>query len=455
MHARQIATWLGASALVVVAAALTISSAVAQPASQPASQQAAASSAPAPSVAGSLPKACMGGSGCPGSTCPASITPASAVLPTAACPANGESQDGVDTFSWNEFIALNWPAMKGCVADPSKTILKIDSKNQGPVVWQTQASVDDVFVAPGKAPAAWCGGAQIAELFAGKPHVMGHNSKGPLLPEKHMLTLDTTGPTDIKAVGGVVTDPSGRWLRFERLMDQTEYKAIVGNKWYSASVLGKLQSITLPTGSLELKSAWKILTPAEIAGGRYYTTTAIVYNDEKGDKSPGPNPVTLGLVGLHIIQKTPQQSGFFWSTFEHVDNDTVFANPGSKEPVNTQTAKKPYTELDTKTGKPLNPPIPMKRVTPIPADPALNAYYQKLLAGSVFANYRLISTQWGTGFNPLGKPKSVANLITEVFVQSVKTKQGGEGCLACHLNATANNTIKTVTDHSFMFLEAK
>ncbi len=441
MQTRQIAAWLGASALIAVAAAFTMSSAYAQ---APVAAPKAAAKA----------EFCQGGGGCAGSKCQTAITPASAILPTAACPANGESQDGVDVFSWNEFIALNWPAMKGCVADPAKSILKVTSKDQGPVVWQTQASADDVFVDAGKTPAAWCNGAQLAALYAHTPRIMSHASKSPELNGKHLLTLGT-GPTDIKAVGGVVTDPSGRWVRFERLMDQTEYKAIVGNKWYSASVLGNLKSITLPTGSLELKSAWKILTPAEIAGGRYYTTTATVYNDAKGDKSPGPNPVTLGLVGLHIIQKTEAQSGFFWSTFEHVDNDTVFANPGSTEPANTQTAKQPYTELDPKTGKPLNPPIPMKRVTPIPADPKLNAYYQKLLAGSVFANYRLISTQWGTGFNPLGKPKSVANLVTEVFVQNVKTTQGGEGCLACHLNATANNAIKTVTDHSFLFLEAK
>ncbi len=166
--------------------------------------------------------------------------------------------------------------------------------------------------------------------------------------------------------------------------------------------------------------------------------------------------MTLGLVGLHIIQKTEAQQGFFWSTFEHVDNDKVFANSGSKETPNTQTAKKPYTELDTKTGKPLNPPIPMKRVVePIAANPDLNTYYQKLLAGSVFANYRLISTQWGVGVNPFGKPKNVSNLVIETFVQDLKTKTGGEGCLACHLNATANNTINTNTDHSFMFLEAK
>ena len=167
-------------------------------------------------------------------------------------------------------------------------------------------------------------------------------------------------PNGVQAVGGVVTDQAGRWLRYERLMNQAEYQAIVGSKWYQLSVLNGLPSITLPTNSLELKSSWKILTPAEIASGRYYTTSAIVYNTPDHAPSPGANPVTLGLVGLHIIQKTKSQPGFFWSTFEQVDNDKVFFNPHSTAPVNKQTAQKPYTEL-MQNGTPINQPVQIKR----------------------------------------------------------------------------------------------
>jgi hypothetical protein len=220
-------------------------------------------------------------------------------------------------------------------------------------------------------------------------------------------------------------------------------------------VLNRISSLTLPTGSIEFKSAWKILTPAESASGRYYTTTATVYNTPDGAKSPGPNPVTLGLVGLHMIAKTPTRPGFLWSTFEQVDNDSVFFNPNSQAPVNTQTAKKPYKELNP-NGKPINPPIQIKRDTPVGADPQLNAYYQQLLAGSVFANYRLVSTQWQFGGAPQGAPPHVANIVIETYVQqaSNKAKNPSTGCFACHINATAKNG-KTNTDHSFLFLEAK
>ena len=191
---------------------------------------------------------------------------------------------------------------------------------------------DDFFVAPNKTPAKWCTGGALGALFANNPRVLRTRRR-----RKHRQKPSPgsqaryPSPTDVKAVGGVVTDQGGRWLRYERLMDQAEYGAIVGSKWYRLGVLDYITSLTLPTGSLESKSAWKILTPAEIALRRYYTTTATVYNTPETAKSPGKNPVTLGLVGLHIIQKTPQQAQFFWSTFEQVDNESVFFNPGSND----------------------------------------------------------------------------------------------------------------------------
>jgi hypothetical protein len=410
------------------------------------------------SPASPQPPDCGQGGGCPGSTCSQSITAASATVPASACPAHGESQGGVDVFSWNEFVAFNWPASANCTANTSKSILSVKSGAQGPVVWQTQMSADDVFVAPGQTPAAWCKGPTLAALLSNKPRPLLHTAKA--TPAAHLLGgpfAQISEPTGVEAVGGVVTDQSGRWLRYERLMNQTEYNRVVPTQWYRLSVLNKLSSITLPNGSIELKSAWKILTPQEIAGGRYYTTVATVYNTPDGKPSPGKNPVTLGLVGLHIIHKTPQQSGFFWSTFEQVDNDKVFFNSTSKAPINTQTATKPYVELNP-NGTPHNAPVQIQRVTKVPATPSLNAYYQSLLAGSVFANYRLISTQWQTGGAPQGVPPGVANIVIETFVQSVSSPNSGKtpytGCLACHANARAVNN-RTVTDHSFLFLEAK
>jgi hypothetical protein len=426
---------------------------------------------------------CKGGTGCAASACPTSIGPKQSAVPVSACPFGGENQNAVDIFSWNEFIAFNWPATQSCAADTAKSILDIKTGNQGPVVWQTQMGSDDIFVASGASPAPWCNGKSIAALFAKQPIDLSHTAQTAAPPQSlaHLQSA-ISQPTDVKAVGGVVTDQSGRWLRYERLTNQTEYTAIVSNNWYKLSVLNGppvLASLTLPPSSIEFKAAWKILTPDEIAGGRYYTTQAIVYNTPDRQKSPGANPVTLGLVGLHILNKTPSPGGFFWSTFEQVDNDTVFFKPHRTGPYNKQTAREPFTELDP-NGKPINAPVQIKRLHKIAANPALNAYYQKLLAGSVFANYRLISTQWQTGLVRVGVPPNVANIVIETYVQNASSKPqalralpadffpplppghravgaagaAATGCLACHLNATAKNG-KTITDHSFLFLEAQ
>lgn len=455
----RIAVWLGLFAAFVIAAGAGTAANAAPPAN-----------------------ACSGGAGCAGSTCAASITSAQATPPADACPAHGENQNAVDIFSWNEFVAFNWPATRNCMPDTNKSILAIKPGNQGPVVWQTQMASEDLFVASGQTPAPWCGGAALAALFANQPVDLLRTAQTAAPPQslEHLASV-ISPPTDVEAVGGVVTDQSGRWLRYQRLTNQTEYTAIVGHNWYKRSVLDGIKSLTLPVGSVEFKSAWKILTRSEIAGGRYYTVQAVVYNTPDGAKSPGPNPVTLGLVGLHIIHKTPTQGGFFWSTFEQVDNDTVFIDPLKGGPYNKQTAKTPYTELNP-NGTPVNAPVQIKRNNKIAANPALNAYYQKLLAGSVFAHYRLVSTQWQFGGAPQGAPPNVANIVIETYVQDAATTAVAaralpasffpapapghpaltailgatppSGCLGCHLNATAANGT-TVTDHSFLFLEAQ
>jgi hypothetical protein len=146
----------------------------------------------------------------------------------------------------------------------------------------------------------------------------------------------------------------------------------------------------------------------------------------------------------------------FWATFEQNDNDKVFATPGSGTPPNKDLAAKPYVELDASCNG-INTPTNIQRVTPIPSDPAINTYYQQLLSGSVFSNYRLVSTQWTAGTDLRGTPPNVANITLETYVQALKTPiHGGDatGCMACHLNATTRVKGQS-SNHSFFFLEAK
>jgi hypothetical protein len=419
--------------------------------------------APSPALAIAKPVECPPPGTCPGSTCLDSISFAATTVPVDACPREGEFQSDVDIFSWNEFIALNWPADPStCTATNQKSILDVRSGDGTVAVWQTYMPSSGVFVDPKSKPAAWCSG---TALTSG-PREMRMVAKATRHASRfgaHFAAIAEPEKDVLEAAGGVLTDhglkdgKGGRWVRYERLMNYDEYQTITSKGWWNKAGL-KGQTIVLPdspTGAIEIKSAWKVLTPAEISSGKYFTIMATVYNTPDGAASPGPNPVTLGLVGLHIIHKTRSAPNFFWSTFEHADNDTVFFDPKSNAAPNTQTAKSPYTELN-QDGTPHNPGVQVKRTHPINTADPINRYYRQLLGNSVFSNYKLISTQWTTGGAPQGTPAWVANITLETYVQDLSVPSGKTqmtGCFACHMNAVSS--INTPSDHSFLFLEAR
>jgi hypothetical protein len=87
--------------------------------------------------------------------------------------------------------------------------------------------------------------------------------------------------------------------------------------------------LAFPDQSIELKTSWKILTATEIAGQTFYTTKGAV-------KAPGKDclkDVTLGLVGMHIVTKTPTHPEFIWATFEHKNNAPDCANTNAQPPL--------------------------------------------------------------------------------------------------------------------------
>lgn len=244
-------------------------------------------------------------------------------------------------------------------------------------------------------------------------------------------------------------------------MNQVEYNYIVPDRWNAVQLQAMMdanQPIRIPQGAIEVKASWKVLTPEEISGNTFFTTQAVVCNTPDGQRTPcNEKPVTMGLVGLHLVLQTADGGTMFWSTFEHNANGTTFFDPTSTAATNSDFATQPYTELDASC-KAINEPTQIKRLTPEPASQELNTYYQQLLAGSVYANYRLISTQWATGFGPSFTPANVANITLETYAQDISSGNA-TGCFTCHYKATSR--IKNAagqrqdSNHSFFFLEAK
>jgi len=74
--------------------------------------------------------------------------------------------------------------------------------------------------------------------------------------------------------------------------------------------------LEFPIGSVAVKSAWVDVTglpPALVQ--RLYTRTALV----KRAAGDGCARLTVGLVGLHIAQKTASRPQWIWSSFEQKD----------------------------------------------------------------------------------------------------------------------------------------
>src|SRR3954447_2787589 len=62
-----------------------------------------------------------------------------------------------DNFSWESFIALNWPASsaRGVPSDPNNPSIFFHSPNGAPVVWGTYKDSFDLFGQQDKRPSPW------------------------------------------------------------------------------------------------------------------------------------------------------------------------------------------------------------------------------------------------------------------------------------------------------------
>jgi hypothetical protein len=91
---------------------------------------------------------------------------------------------------------------------------------------------------------------------------------------------------------------------------------------------------------------------------------------------------------------------------------------------------------------------------------ALNSTVQAELAGTVWANYRLVSTQWpnGPGTVPQGCafggfcPGNLTNTTMETFVQNVKFSGS---CMNCHNSAQTAGTPAASANFSYLLQGAQ
>lgn len=352
-----------------------------------------------------------------------------------------------DELSWQSFIALNWPLTAG--GQPAARLT-----DEGTLLWETYSESYEVFKPDGSPPDPYGAPRQTLPAItdAGLP-----NSGSDVLPAQQHRVLHNISAVDSldvvdevnQAFSSPLWDQNGNAVHYEVLMNQPEYDYIAQNELYNlqgqvafAAANGGVVQLpsgrfgTSDLGAIEVKLAWRILTPDDIPA-RYLVRRAFIIVE-------GPvrwQEVSVGLVGMHISHKTVSSPQWIWSTFEHVDNLNVdsFAAFG---PDAADHPKRPsfydpdceYCPVNVVPKADANGVLKtqVSRTVPIPkATQAYNAEVQALLrsAGSPLQYYELINTQWPT--EPTAPPAA-----TYSYPENITNKSGGRPTPVYLINST-------------------
>ncbi|RJE77172.1 hypothetical protein BGP78_09735 [Pseudoalteromonas sp. MSK9-3] len=272
-----------------------------------------------------------------------------------------------DHYAWQLFVSLNWPANeKRCKPNKKKWL-----GEEGPVVWEVWREKTQTFLADAQTPKSWKLGCDQGNVIA--------------LP---------SGVYSIEEDEGVY-------------VNRTQYNYTRDNKLYSLDqqerlVANGVEDLSFPLGSKSVKSSWVVIN--EIDKPRYHWHEAI----RNGET------VIYGLTALHIVSK--ENPTWFWSTFEHVDNESRWSQV--------------YPEAF------LGWQVPSKDSA---ACPSYNLSCNEIpvgyeLEGTKWKYFRLRGTQ--TGFvDTRGRPTLLTNSRIEY-----KFDQQTMSCISCHAAATKGLT---------------
>jgi hypothetical protein len=359
-----------------------------------------------------------------------------------------------DLWSWQAFLAVNWPTSNG--GQPASSIAGYDAGNIP--AWSTWHESTSIYLPHGATPPACATQTGVATatlattrnlagfVRAGVPappaaaaaktgralfnvSAVGEliNGHAPVTPSKssHISEVD-------QAFTGPLFDQNGNPTFYEILLDNHEVGYLCANKLYS--IAGQIDFSTDPnnkvqfpagqwqtngSGAFELKLAWRILDPKKDKADRFFHQPAQVLIDGAW------TPVEVGLVGMHIAHKSQSSPQWIWSTFEQVDNlatDQV-ANPGLNPSYFNPNCPTCLVNVQPVGANPANHPTQALRMIPIPPDKQeLNREAQAALhaQNSVWQYYQLIDTQWPT--NPSALPISPGDTN---LPESIDNKSGG------------------------------
>ncbi len=228
--------------------------------------------------------------------------------------------EAYNRYSWQAFMAINWPVAKDGKAKPKFT-------DKGDPSWLGWKEAFQVYRADGQKPAPW-GAPRTESGLKINEKILSNNDARILLSSKtptHPDNFNIDDETD-QAFAGELFDQNGNVVVYEVLMNQIEFDYVVENELYNLngqlnfSSTGAIADFPAGDydnqylGAVEIKFAWKVLEDTD-KKERYFENEAYVYN-----KDSVLVRKHFGLIGMHISQKTPTGKQWVWSTFEHIDN---------------------------------------------------------------------------------------------------------------------------------------
>lgn len=400
---------------------------------------------------------------------PPALNPQMAPVPSA------QTNAAVDCFMWQSFIYLTWPAQQGQRGQPNTSA---SYGAPGAIVWETFKTHDEVFLPNAATPAPWNSPARtvlaqkkrllktqtnlaktadglssaVSSLrLLGSTNKLFRPAKTFLLTKlavKDGATPETMPLDEITQVDGhTIYDQAGQPVYYEMLLNQIEFDYIVNNQLYNAnkqSQFAQTNGLALPSNSMEIKAAWKVLTPQELSAQpvRFFTALALL--------GKSTTPVTVGLVGLHVLQ-FPSATSFyqgFWATFAQIDNAPTYSQTSVAGNWSFYNAACSTAQCPVNTPTASGVPTQIVSAGVVPSEtPPINAYMQQLIAAAAPQSpaqfYQLLNVQWPTSAASFGTPAQLAplpngspsvtaltNPVLETFMQT-NTKS----CLGCHTGA--------------------
>jgi hypothetical protein len=190
-----------------------------------------------------------------------------------------------------------------------------------------------------------------------------------LKPQGTKVNLKATksGDDPAQAGGGVLVDANGQIVWYSTHMNDAYFTFVQQNG--GANYAKAADTLNFPVGAAVFKASWKVVPDGTTPTGFYTEKSSVplLVNKKGGgitvDPSGKTRPVTVALVGLHVVGLTDNHPEFLWGTFEQNQNAPDLppgVQPTSSDPV----SKQDFTFYKANTpANACNAPSPVPSVT--------------------------------------------------------------------------------------------